>query len=606
MRVVNRLIANRFFFALLCAPRIVSNATVFPPTKKSSNMRQSTLLLPTLKENPADADVVSHRLMLRAGLIRQLASGLYTWLPLGLRVLRKVEHIIREEMNISGAQEVMMPVVQPAELWQESGRWQKMGSEMLRIKDRHERDFCLGPTHEEVITDIFRREVHSYKQLPINFYQIQTKFRDERRPRFGVMRAREFMMKDAYSFHLDQESFDATYQEMYDCYSRILNRMQLTFRAVQADTGNIGGDNSHEFHVLASSGEDTIAYASTGSYAANLEKATAMAPPAAPAPSQDLEKIDTPNEKTIDAISKLLNIPATQTVKTLVVKGVESPVAIILRGDHELNEIKAAKLPSIASPFAFAEESEILQSMGAHPGSLGPVNCKIAYLVDRDAAALADFVCGANEDGVHFTGANWHRDSPLDDAQIVDARNVVEGDKAPDGEGTIEFLRGIEVGHIFQLDKAYSEPLEASVLDKDGVSQIPIMGCYGMGVTRLVAAVIEQNHDDNGILWPQPLTPYDLHIVALNPQKSEAVREASENLYNEALAAGLEVLLDDRDERPGVKFADADLIGIPQRLVVGDRGLKNSVVEYKKREEKDAVELPLDQVIGQVAAKAVT
>ena len=566
-------------------------------------MRQSTLLLPTLKENPADADVISHRLMLRAGLIRQLASGLYTWLPLGLRVLRKIETIIREEMNISGAQEVLMPVVQPAELWQESGRWQKMGDEMLRMQDRHERDFCLGPTHEEVITDIFRREIHSYKQLPINFYQIQTKFRDERRPRFGVMRAREFMMKDAYSFHLDQASFDATYQEMYDCYSRILTRMQLTFRPVQADTGNIGGDNSHEFHVLASSGEDTIAYAAGGTYAANLEKATALAPSSAPAPAEDLERIDTPNEKTIDAISKRLNLPANRCVKTLVVKGNEGPVAIILRGDHELNEIKAAKLPNIVAPLTFADEKEIVASMGAHPGSLGPVNCKIDYLVDRDAAALADFVCGANEDAVHFTGANWHRDCALEDKQIVDARNVVEGDTAPDGKGTIEFLRGIEFGHIFQLDKAYSEPLEASVLDKEGTSQIPIMGCYGMGVTRLVAAVIEQNHDEDGILWPQPLTPYDLHIVALNPQKSTAVREAAEKLYADAIAAGLEVLLDDRDERPGVKFADADLIGIPQRLVVGDRGLKNDVVEYKLRHEASATEVSLVNVIDEVTAK---
>ena len=566
-------------------------------------MRQSTLLLPTLKENPADADVISHRLMLRAGLIRQLASGLYTWLPLGLRVLRKIETIIREEMNISGAQEVLMPVVQPAELWQESGRWQKMGDEMLRMQDRHERDFCLGPTHEEVITDIFRREIHSYKQLPINFYQIQTKFRDERRPRFGVMRAREFMMKDAYSFHLDQASFDATYQEMYDCYSRILTRMQLTFRPVQADTGNIGGDNSHEFHVLASSGEDTIAYAAGGTYAANLEKATALAPSSAPAPAEDLERIDTPNEKTIDAISKRLNLPANRCVKTLVVKGNEGPVAIILRGDHELNEIKAAKLPNIVAPLTFADEKEIVASMGAHPGSLGPVNCKIDYLVDRDAAALADFVCGANEDAVHFTGANWHRDCALEDKQIVDARNVVEGDTAPDGKGNIEFLRGIEVGHIFQLDKAYSEPLEASVLDKEGTSQIPIMGCYGMGVTRLVAAVIEQNHDEDGILWPQPLAPYDLHIVALNPQKSTAVREAAEKLYADAIAAGLEVLLDDRDERPGVKFADADLIGIPQRLVVGDRGLKNDVVEYKLRHEASATEVSLVNVIDEVTAK---
>jgi prolyl-tRNA synthetase len=565
-------------------------------------MRQSTLLLPTLKENPAGADIVSHRLMLRAGLIRQLASGLYTWLPLGLRVLRKIETIIREEMNRSGAQELLMPVVQPAELWQESGRWEKMGDEMLRLQDRHDRDFCLGPTHEEVVTDIFRREVHSYKQLPINLYQIQTKFRDERRPRFGVMRAREFIMKDAYSFHLDQDSFDETYEEMYDCYSRILDRMQLKYRAVQADTGNIGGENSHEFHVLAASGEDTVAFSSGGTYAANLEKATSIAPDPAPPASQTLEKIATPGEKTIEAISKRLNISSSQCVKTLIVKGNEAPIAIILRGDHELNEVKARKLPNVLAPLQFADEKEIFTFMGAHPGSLGPVNCKIRYLVDRDAAALADFVCGANEDAMHFIGANWQRDCPLTSDQIVDARNVKEGDLAPDGDGRIEFLKGIEVGHIFQLDKSYSKPLGASVLDHEGISQIPVMGCYGMGVTRLVAAVIEQNHDAKGILWPQPLTPYDLHIVALNAQKSTAVKEAADQLYIAAVAAGIEVLLDDREERPGVKFADADLIGIPQRIVIGDRGLKNGVVEYKQRNAEKADKLALDQVLLSVTS----
>ena len=567
-------------------------------------MRQSALLLPTLKEDPSDADVTSHRLMLRAGMIRQLASGLYTWLPLGLRVLRKVEYIIREEMNRSGAQEVSMPVVQPAELWMETGRWQKMGDEMLRMQDRHDRDFCLGPTHEEVITDLFRREVQSYRQLPINFYQIQTKFRDERRPRFGVMRAREFTMKDAYSFHLDQDSFDATYEEMYRCYERILNRMQLEFRAVQADTGNIGGDNSHEFHVLAQSGEDTIAYSDTGTYAANLEKAAAQPPGKATEPSEDMGRVDTPYAKTIEAVAKQLGLPPEQNLKTLIVEGDDasesSLYAIILRGDHELNEIKAGKLPGVKSPLAFASEEAITKAMGASVGSLGPVNCNLPMFVDASAAAVADFVCGANEDGVHFRGVNWHRDVELTDEQIVDARNVVEGDTAPDGNGQIKFLRGIEVGHIFQLDRSYSEPMQATVLDQDGNNIVPTMGCYGMGVTRLVAAVIEQNHDDNGITWPLPLAPFQLHIIALNAQKSEAVKEASELLYTQACEAGIDVLLDDRAERPGVKFAEADLIGIPHRVVIGDRGLKNGAVEYRQRTEASAQDVPLDDVLSKI------
>ena len=562
-------------------------------------MRQSLLLLPTLKEDPADADVISHKLMLRAGMIRQLASGLYTWLPLGLRVLRKIEHIIREEMNRSGAQEVSMPVVQPAELWIETGRWQKMGDEMMRMHDRHERDFCLGPTHEEVITDLFRREVHSYRQLPVNFYQIQTKFRDERRPRFGVMRAREFTMKDAYSFHLDQASFDATYEEMYRCYERILTRMQLEFRAVQADTGNIGGDNSHEFHVLAQSGEDTIAYSDTGTYAANLEKASALEPQPAPAGVETMSRVATPNAKTIEAVAQQLGLPASQNVKTLIVEGDEDGAlyAIILRGDHELNEIKAAKLPGVASPLTFAAEERIPKAMGASVGSLGPVNCGIPFYVDASAASIADFVCGANEDGVHLRGVNWQRDVALAQEQIVDVRNVVEGDSAPDGEGKIQFLRGIEVGHIFQLDRSYSEPMQATVLDHEGHNQVPIMGCYGMGVTRLVAAVIEQNHDDNGIAWPEPLAPFQLHIIALNAQKSEAVREAADRLYQQACDLGIEVLLDDRAERPGVKFAEADLIGIPHRIVIGDRGLKSGVAEYRKRRDEAATEVALDHVL---------
>ena len=562
-------------------------------------MRQSLLLLPTLKEDPADADVISHKLMLRAGMIRQLASGLYTWLPLGLRVLRKIEHIIREEMNRSGAQEVSMPVVQPAELWVETGRWQKMGDEMMRMHDRHERDFCLGPTHEEVITDLFRREVHSYRQLPVNFYQIQTKFRDERRPRFGVMRAREFTMKDAYSFHLDQASFDATYEEMYRCYERILTRMQLEFRAVQADTGNIGGDNSHEFHVLAQSGEDTIAYSDTGTYAANLEKAAALEPEPAPAGVETMSRVATPNAKTIEAVAQQLGLPASQNVKTLIVEGDEDGAlyAIILRGDHELNEIKAAKIPGVASPLTFAAEERIPKAMGASVGSLGPVNCGIPFYVDASAASIADFVCGANEDGVHLRGVNWQRDVALAPEQIVDVRNVVEGDSAPDGEGKIQFLRGIEVGHIFQLDRSYSEPMQATVLDHEGHNQVPIMGCYGMGVTRLVAAVIEQNHDDNGIAWPEPLAPFQLHIIALNAQKSEAVREAADRLYQQACDLGIEVLLDDRAERPGVKFAEADLIGIPHRIVIGDRGLKSGVAEYRKRRDEAATEVALDHVL---------
>lgn len=570
-------------------------------------MRQSALLLPTLKEDPADADVISHRLMLRAGLIRQLASGLYTWLPLGLRVLRKVERIIREEMDRSGGQEVSMPVVQPAELWMETGRWQKMGDEMLRMQDRHDRDFCLGPTHEEVITDLFRREVHSYKQLPVNFYQIQTKFRDERRPRFGVMRAREFTMKDAYSFHLDQASFDVTYDEMYRCYERILTRMELKFRAVQADTGNIGGDTSHEFHVLANSGEDTIAYSDTGTYAANLEKAAAQRPDRASPGTQTMSRVDTPNSKTIEAVASLLGLPVEQNLKTLIVEAdpedTDNPsglVAIILRGDHELNEIKAAKLPGVRSPLAFAQEEAITRAMGASVGSLGPVNCAIPMFVDPSAAAVADFVCGANEDGVHLQGVNWQRDVVLNEQQIVDVRNVVEGDMAPDGQGKIQFLRGIEVGHIFQLGDSYSASMQATVLDHDGNSVTPTMGCYGMGVTRLVAAVIEQNHDDNGITWPTPLAPFQLHIIALNGHKSDAVKEASEALYAQAVAAGVETLLDDRAERPGVKFAEADLVGIPHRVVIGDRGLKNGAVEYRLRSDVEATEIPLQDVLSKI------
>ena len=564
-------------------------------------MRQSELLLPTLKEEPADADVASHKLMLRAGLIRQLASGLYSWLPVGLRVLRRIEHIVREELNASGAQEVLMPVVQPAELWRETGRWDKMGPEMLRMRDRHDRDFCLGPTHEEVITDIFRREIQSYRQLPCNFFQIQTKFRDERRPRFGVMRAREFTMKDGYSFHMDQSSFDATYAEMHNCYARILQRMQLDFRAVEADTGNIGGNNSHEFHVLAESGEDTIAYASNGSYAANLEKAEAALPGSRPPPEQTMAKVATPGVKTIADVADLLNVTPEQTVKTIVVNGDDGVLAIVLRGDHSLNEFKAEKLDGVSSPLTFATEDQIRQGTGTSIGSLGPVGASITCLVDRDAAALSDFVCGANADDAHLTGVNWKRDCPLDVTQIVDARNVVEGDAAPDGQGHLKFLRGIEVGHIFQLGSIYSNPMQADVQDKDGLTVNPIMGCYGMGITRLVAAVVEQYHDDRGITWPDPLAPFDLHIIALNYHKSADVKQAADRLYEQGCEQGHEVLFDDRDERPGVKFADADLVGLPHRIVVGDRGLKNGVVEYKRRTDVDAQELPPDAALAKLS-----
>jgi prolyl-tRNA synthetase len=560
-------------------------------------MRQSQLLIPTLKENPADADVVSHRLMLRAGLIRQVASGLYTWLPIGLRVIRKIEAIIREELLASGAQEVLMPVVQPAELWQETGRWSKMGPEMLRMQDRHQRDFCLGPTHEEVITDLFRREVQSYRQLPCNFFQIQTKFRDEIRPRFGVMRAREFTMKDGYSFHLDQQSFDATYQEMYDCYGRILRRMHLDFRPVEADTGNIGGSNSHEFHVLAESGEDVIAYASEGSYAANLEKATAAAPGPRPPPAQPMVEVATPGVGTIADVAGFLGVAAESCLKTLVVQGDDGLVVLVLRGIDELNEIKAAKLPGVAAPLKFASDAEIEAAIGCKPGSIGPVGLTLPVYVDAHAAATADFVCGANREGYHLTGVNWGRDVAVTDNRVVDLRTVRIGDPAPGGQGVLQFVRGIEVGHIFQLGRAYSEPMQASVLDHNGESAVTLMGCYGMGVTRLVAAIIEQKHDDAGICWPAPIAPFQVHVVALNLQKSEAVRAAAEDIFGRLAARGVEVLLDDRDERPGVKFADADLIGIPHRIVIGERGLKDGTVEYRSRSSKDSEPVAADAVV---------
>jgi prolyl-tRNA synthetase len=562
-------------------------------------MRTSRFLLATLKETPADAEIVSHRLMLRAGLIRKLSAGLYTWLPLGLRVLRKVENIVREEMDRSGAQEVSMPVVQPAELWMESGRWEQYGPELLRIKDRHDRDFCLGPTHEEVITDLVRGEVSSYKQLPVNLYQIQTKVRDEIRPRFGIMRSREFLMKDAYSFHVGAESLQETYDVMYATYSAIFSRLGLEFRAVIADTGSIGGSSSHEFHVLASSGEDSIAFADQGDYAANVELATAAAPEGdRPAPGEPLETLDTPEVQTIDDIASLLDIETRRCVKTLLVRGEEpgSLVALVVRGDHSLNPIKAEKLPAVRAPLAMAEEAEVRRAAGAGFGSLGPVGLDVPVFVDRDAALLADFVCGANEDGKHLRGVNWERD--VGDFEVADLREVQDGDPAPDGQGVLRIKRGIEVGHIFQLGTKYSEAMNAQVLDENGRSVTLHMGCYGIGVSRIVAAAIEQNHDDQGICWPQAMAPFSLVIVPLNMHKSDAVRECAERLYDECGAAGIEVLLDDRNERPGVKFADMELIGIPHRIVVGDRALADGELEYKGRTDADSVRIPVDGALA--------
>lgn len=561
-------------------------------------MRSTQFLIATQKETPADAEVISHQLMLRAGLIRKLAAGLYTWLPLGLRVLRRVENIIREEMNRAGALEVSMPVVQPAELWQESGRWEQYGPELLRIHDRHERDFCLGPTHEEVITALVRDEIKSYKQLPVNLYQIQTKVRDEIRPRFGIMRSREFVMKDAYSFHIDQASLEQTYETMYDTYSAIFTRLGLEFRPVIADTGSIGGSGSHEFHVLASSGEDAIAFSDTSDYAANVEMAEALAPAGdRPAASAALEKVATPGIGTIEALAEFLSVDASTTVKTLVVEGEEegSLVALILRGDHQLNAIKAEKLPGVASPLQMAKEETVRKACGAGFGSLGPVGLEIPVIVDRGAAHLADFSCGANEDGVHFTGVNWERDCPL--TRVEDVREVVEGDPSPDGQGQLLIKRGIEVGHIFQLGHKYSEAMGAQVLNEDGKNITVTMGCYGIGVTRIVAAAIEQNHDEKGITWPDSMAPFQLAIVPLNMQKSETVAACAEDLYAKLTEAGVDVLLDDRNERPGVKFADMELMGIPHRIVIGDRALAEGNVEYKHRRADDSENIPQDDIV---------
>lgn len=563
-------------------------------------MRTSRYLLATTKETPADAVVISHQLMLKAGMIRKLAAGLYNWLPLGLRVLHKVSGIVQEEMNRSGALEISMPVVQPAELWEESGRWEQMGDELQRLKDRHERDFCLGPTHEEVITDLVRNEISSYKQLPMNIYQIQTKFRDERRPRFGVMRAREFIMKDAYSFHIDKASLDETYQLMYDTYSRIFSRLGFQFRAVEADSGNIGGSSSHEFHVLADSGEDEIVFSDQGDYAANLEMASASAPGMErPEGSEALEQVATPDVRTIEEVAAFLGISTASTVKTLIVVGTkDNLVALVLRGDHQLNEVKAAKIDGIDSPLTFATDEQVRATFGCAPGSIGPVKCPLTIIVDRDAAVLADFVCGANQEGHHFTGVNWERDAQP--GRIEDLRKVVEGDASPDGQGTLSIKRGIEVGHIFQLGNKYSAAMNANVLDANGKSTIMEMGCYGIGVSRIVAAAIEQCHDDKGIIWPDNIAPFHVVIIPLNAHKSEQVMEVSELLYTQLQEAGLDVLLDDRDRKtsPGVKFADMELIGIPHRLVVSDRGLENGQVEYKKRSSDDTQDFAVSDIVA--------
>ncbi|MBE8717954.1 proline--tRNA ligase [Cellvibrio polysaccharolyticus] len=572
-------------------------------------MRATQFLIATLKETPADAEVISHQLMLRAGMIRKLASGLYTWLPLGLRVLRKVERIVREEMDKSGAQEVLMPVVQPAELWVESGRWEQYGPELLRMNDRHDRAFCLGPTHEEVITDLIRNELNSYKQLPATFYQIQTKFRDEIRPRFGVMRSREFIMKDAYSFHISQESLQQTYDILHRAYCNIFTRIGVEFRPVLADTGSIGGAFSHEFHVLASSGEDAIAFSNGSDYAANIEKAEAIAPSTPrPAATRALEEVSTPGQHSIEDVSKFLQIAASGLLKTLVVLGTAEEgkpqplVALVLRGDHELNDIKVEKLAGIATPLTFAPEERIKAELGVAPGSIGPVNLGIRVIADHAALHSADFACGANKDGYHLTGVNWERDLPL--VEAADIRNIVAGDPSPDGKGTLDIKRGIEVGHIFQLGTKYSEALKARVLDENGKEQTMIMGCYGIGMTRVVAAAIEQNYDENGIIWPDAIAPFHIALIPINPGKSPAVVEKCEQLYAELKQAGFDVLyMDDEKARLGVSLANTELMGIPHRIVVGDRGLEAGALEYKGRRDAEKQEVATDEIVSFIRNK---
>ncbi len=560
-------------------------------------MKTSQILISTLREAPADAEIASHQLMLRAGMVRQLASGIYTWLPLGLRVLRKVEAIVRDEMDRAGAQEIMMSAIQPAELWQESGRWDQYGPELLRINDRHDREFCFGPTHEEIITDLVRREIRSYKQLPTNFYQIQTKFRDEVRPRFGIMRAREFLMKDAYSFHLNDESLQETYEQMYQTYSNIFTRVGLNFRAVIADSGNIGGNKSHEFHVLADSGEDLIAFSENGDYAANMEQAVAVKPEQARAEaSQTMESVDTPEQHSIEEVSQFLKIDTKQCLKTLIVKSEDDGLAaLVLRGDHDLNEIKAEKLDGIMSPLTFADNKEIESTIGCGVGSIGPVGLTIPIYVDHSAGNVSDFICGANADGQHLIGVNWERDLPL--PTTVDIRNVCVGDIAEDGSGKLEFARGIEVGHIFQLGTKYSESMKATCLDEQGKATTLTMGCYGIGVSRVIAAAIEQNNDEKGIIWPTAIAPFQLALVPINMHKSVRLRDAVMAFYEQLLEAGVDVILDDRKERPGVMFADMELIGIPHRFVFSEKGLDAGEIEYKARTDKDNQIVSLESAI---------
>ncbi len=565
-------------------------------------MRSSQYLLSTQKETPADAEIISHQLMLRAGLVRKLASGLYTWLPTGLRVLNKVADIVRDEMNKAGAIEMLMPVVQPADLWQESGRWEEYGPELLRIKDRHKRDFVLGPTHEEVITSLVNNEINSYKQLPINLYQIQTKFRDEVRPRFGIMRSREFVMKDAYSFHTDQASLDKSYQAMYQAYCNIFERLGLEYRPVIADSGSIGGAVSHEFHVLAESGEDAIAFSDSSDYAANVEMAEAIAPSEAKAtPSETLTKAETPNVSSIEQVCEFFNCSSQKVAKTLLVlaepddKGVHGLAALVLRGDHQLNEIKAEKIDGVYSPLTMASAEQVKQATNCEIGSVGPINSKLPVFVDRSAAHLTDFVCGANETGVHYSGANWTTDAA--EIQVVDIRNIEEGDASPDGKGKIEIKRGIEVGHIFQLGDKYSKAMNCGVLNESGKHQVLEMGCYGIGVTRIVAAAIEQNHDKFGIKWPDAIAPFKLAIIPMNMHKSHRIQQIAESLYEKLISAGIDVLFDDRKERPGVMFNDMELVGIPHTLVIGERNLDNNQIEYKNRQSGEKQLLDIDSIL---------
>ncbi len=569
-------------------------------------MRFTKFGLTTLKENPAEAEIVSHQLMLRAGLIRRLASGLFTWMPLGLRVLRKVEKIVREEMDRAGALELVMPAVQPAELWQESGRWDEYGSLLLRMRDRHDRDFCFGPTHEEVITDIARRELKSYRQLPINYYQIQTKFRDEIRPRFGVMRAREFIMKDAYSFHIDQDSLEKDgYRVMHDAYSAIFERLGLQFRVVDADSGEIGGSRSQEFHVMADSGEDAIAWSDDDDFASNVETAPTLPPAGDPAPpSQDFEKVSTPNARTIEALTKMLKVGPEKVVKTLLVDGDSGPVALVIRGDHELNALKAEKLPGVASPLTMSGRDTVERATRCETGYAGPIGLDIPIYYDHATALMSDFVCGANEANMHMTGVNFGRD--IERPETVDIRNVVAGDPSPGGRGVLKIARGIEVGHIFQLGRKYSAAMGATVQDQDGNDVAMTMGCYGIGVTRIVGAAIEQNHDENGIIWPEPLAPFDVVLIAINMHRSDAVRVAAEELYAELCGKGLEVLFDDRDARPGVKFADAELIGIPHRLVVSERGLKSRELEYRHRRDTESRMMKRDAALDMLQTSRIS